>query len=170
MPGSISQPFEYDLTSYIGTGDFDLAYIFDPSYQDYCHPNNPNCVTGATCSDCNAGSNPSYRIGAYVICYSNQPILQTPQTSVDNLIRQELAFEVYPNPSSGLIELDLNSSREDYNVLVYHVDGSILKRYFFTSSKELNNTSFDLSDLSSGIYFISIQTNASQATKQIIIQ
>lgn len=66
-PGSISAPYNYDLTPLLTSDGFDLSYIFQTNYQDNCHPNNPNCVSGVTCPDCNDGYNPYYRVSSYAI-------------------------------------------------------------------------------------------------------
>ena len=58
-PGAISPPDIFDLTPYVGT-TIDLDYRFHPTYVDNCHPNNPDCVSGSTCADCNDGYNPVY--------------------------------------------------------------------------------------------------------------
>jgi hypothetical protein len=42
-PGAIAPPNIYDLTPYIGTS-IDIDYRFHPTYEDFCHPNNPECI------------------------------------------------------------------------------------------------------------------------------
>lgn len=169
-PGAISQPFTYDLSSYIGTGDFELAYIFDPSYIDFCHPSHPNCVTGVTCTDCNAGSNPIYRIGSYVIRYSNQPLLQTPQTNIENRIDKIYELSLFPNPNNGQFYVNLEGEHQDLRVLIYNVEGKILKRYFFDTQEDLQQHSFHLEELEKGTYFLSIDSKYFSETRTILLQ
>ena len=58
------------LTSYIGGGDIDLGYVFFPDYVDLCHPNHPDCVTGVTCADCDAGFNPHLVVACNLVTFS----------------------------------------------------------------------------------------------------
>src|SRR5690606_21092915 len=97
-PGAIAQPYEYDLTSLLNGSPLDLSYIFDEDYADFCHPNNPNCVSGQTCPNCNDGYNPFYRVGAYVISRSNS----TSVVSVPSVAQKvENGITIGPNPASG---------------------------------------------------------------------
>jgi len=52
---------------------------------------------------------------------------------------------------------------------VHSIDGSLIKSYYFNSSSEISNTKFDLSNLSSGIYFVNIENYKGTGTKKIII-
>lgn len=69
-PGTIPAPYFYNLTEFIDS-PFEFRYEFQPGYTDQCHPNNPYCVSGVTCPDCNDGYNPHYRVGGYIISLLN---------------------------------------------------------------------------------------------------
>ena len=79
-PGSIAPWFDYNLTPYVGQGSIELDYVFDEDYVDYCHPNHPDCVTGVTCSDCDAGFNPHLIVACNLVSFSNVPFLNTGET------------------------------------------------------------------------------------------
>ncbi|MEL6651698.1 MAG: LamG-like jellyroll fold domain-containing protein, partial [Bacteroidota bacterium] len=66
-PGAISPWFDFDLGPYIANGNITLGYVFDENYIDLCHANNPNCVSGQTCPDCNDGFNPHLIVASSVI-------------------------------------------------------------------------------------------------------
>src|SRR5690606_17900786 len=94
-PGSIAQFFDYSMNAYTQQSSVDLQYIFDESYVDYCHPNNPNCVTGQTCPDCDDGFNPHLIVSSYLITFSAAPVENLGITA-----HAEKSFvSVYPNPS-----------------------------------------------------------------------
>ncbi len=169
-PGAISPPDIYDMAPYIGT-TFDLDYRFHPGYQDYCHPNNPNCVSGQTCPDCNDGLNPIYYVDTHIINFSNNPmvygnILGT--NAIDNT--QVYNLSVYPNPSKGVFQIKTQYPDGLTRVTVNSVDGQSVKTYYFHSAAEMNNYSFDLSSLSSGLYFLNVENSHGTGVKRIILE
>jgi len=159
-PGTIAPPFVFDLTPHLSLDTFNLAYVFQESYMDNCHPNNPNCVSGQTCADCNDGYNPHYRVGAYLISQSNTPIeLALPQAQV----LKPFDVGLYPNPSNGFFHLNIDEQMDDFVVTVHDIRGATLKTYFFKDVDELNAFVFNVSTLSKGTYFVKIQ-NEKQST------
>lgn len=167
-PGAIAPPSQWDLTPYIGSG-IDLHYVFAPFYRDQCHPNNPLCVTGFTCDDCNDTFNPSYEVDGQVVSFSNTPLLFNGSVSslVDKTIEYE--FSTYPNPTQDNFRIHLENSVGPVKVLVYSINGLGVKTYYFDSKTELNNYLFDVSNLSSGSYFISIENKSGVGVSQLII-
>jgi len=169
-PGAIAPPEPFDLSPYIGSS-FDLDYRFHPSYVDQCHVNNPNCVSGTTCPDCNDGFNPIYFVDTHVINYSNQPIIYSNVLGVepiDNVLNYEV--RVYPNPSNGMVLIQSNYPDAATRLTIHTVDGSSVKAYYFESMSELNNHTFDLSSLSKGVYFINLQNTYGTGTKKLILE
>ena len=81
----------------------------------------------------------------------------TVYSEVDLIEESDEMVTVYPNPTNGLLTLDVQGlSSEDMNVTLYTATGKLLKRIVL---KEQNGTySFDLDVDISGIYFLSIQT------------
>lgn len=169
-PGIIAPPSVYDLSSKIGS-TFDLDYRFHPSYTDLCHPNNPDCVSGQTCSDCNDGYNPVYYVDAHVINFSNNPIVYGSTLGVPHVDNVEVFdIVVYPNPSKGLFNIKTSYPESTTRMTINSVDGQSVKAYYFNSSSELNNFSFDVSDLSSGVYFINLENSYGTGVKTIILE
>lgn len=169
-PGAISPPDIYDLSSYIGTS-FDLDYRFHPSYQDYCHPNNLNCISGSTCSDCNDGYNPHYNVDAQIINKSNEPLVYGNVLNVD-YYNNDIIYDisVYPNPSNGNFSIQTNAIENVTRVSIFTIEGKQVKTYYFDTQEELSNYIFDLSDVASGIYFINLENNKGTGVKKIVIE
>lgn len=78
-------------------------------------------------------------------------------TGIDNTT--ENMVKLYPNPTSGLIHIQTNSSSV---VSIYATDGSLQGEYKLNNSEQI-----DLSYLSNGIYFIKIHSNDEVITKKI---
>ena len=78
-------------------------------------------------------------------------------------------FDLYPNPSSGRVEVRLDSnSGQELNVQVFDINGRVLKT--FKPNVNSNDFSFDLSELNSGIYLVKLQTQDSSTVKKLILQ
>ncbi|MEP3836163.1 MAG: peptide-N-glycosidase F-related protein [Algibacter sp.] len=169
-PGTIAPPDIIDMTPQISKGTVDFSYRLDPTYVDYCSPNNPDCVTGVTCDDCNDGFNPRYHIDGQLINFSNSPLIQgtLDVEEVDNTANYELL--AYPNPSNGIFHISSKTTIGKSVMYIVAVSGEIIKTYYFDSSEELNNTSFNLSSLAKGLYFVSIENNAGQGNLKLIIK
>jgi hypothetical protein len=169
-PGAISPPHSYDLSPYIGA-TVDLDYRFHPTYVDNCHPNNPDCITGTTCADCNDGYNPIYFVDTHIINKSNNPmvygdILGVP--SIDNT--QVYDVSVYPNPSSGEFFINTKFPESNSRLTIHTIDGKLVKAYYFESAEQLKVHRFDLTKFSSGIYFINIENSYGTGVKRIILE
>ncbi|PQV50232.1 putative secreted protein (Por secretion system target) [Jejuia pallidilutea] len=171
-PGTIAPPDIIDMTPQISKGTVDFRYRLDPSYVDECHPNNPNCITGVTCSDCNDGFNPRYHIDGQLINFSNTPLVQgtLDVTTINNTANYKL--HAYPNPSNGIFQISSSSPSNIGKSVMYvvTVSGEIIKSYYFNSAEELNNTTFNLSSLAKGLYFVTIENNAGQGNLKLIIE
>ncbi len=169
-PGAIAPPDIIDMTSQIVNGTVDFSYRFDPDYVDYCHPNNPECITGVTCDDCDDAFIAKYVIDGQLINFSDTPLIQGTLyiEEVNNTARYKLY--AYPNPSNGIFHISSASIIGNLVMTVVSVSGKIIKTYYFDSSEELNDTPFDLSSVASGVYFVSIENNAGQGSLKIIIK
>ena len=168
-PGAISPPEKFDLTFYIGN-PVNLKYRFDPSYQDNCHPNNPNCVSGTTCPDCNDGFNPVYYVDAQVVKRSNNPLVYDNTLGikpVDNTLIYNL--KVFPNPSDGKFMIHADAFSGTTRLTIQSIDGKLHKAYYFKSSDELNNYIFKVPNLPDGVYFINIENAKGTGAQKIII-
>jgi hypothetical protein len=99
-PGSISYVYEYNLTPYVNLPGVEIVYEFYPDYMDYCHPNNPDCVTGVTCANCQAGFNPHLIISGNLVTYSNNLYIQTGEEE-----RNHFGLQTYPNPTNNFLFL-----------------------------------------------------------------
>ncbi|MDO5656219.1 MAG: discoidin domain-containing protein [Flavobacteriaceae bacterium] len=166
-PGTIAKPYLYDTTPYI-QNEYSFDYEFQTSYRDYCHPNNPNCVSGQTCADCNDGYNPHYRIAAYNVFKGNNPLGTLSTREINNIKENKLS--VFPNPSQGIFRMQLAEEMENAIVQIYTPQGISLKKYSFKNKEELHQYTFDVSELPAGIYFIKIYNIKQMETSKLLIK
>lgn len=161
-PGSIAKPFDFDMTPYITTASTSLDYKFLASYVDQCHPNNPNCVTGVTCTDCNDGFNPTLDVNCNLITWFDNPDALTAVPEIAHI-----NFAMYPNPSNGSIILTGDvAANKYYTVTVLDVMGHVIKVLKWYGQK----TTMDLSDCAKGIYIITVRDQTEAVFKKLILQ
>lgn len=164
-PGSIAKPFDFDMNGFVAGRDIELRYVFYEQYMDNCHPNNPACVTGVTCTDCSDGFNPALDVACNLITFSNSPIIivgkkeYVPTSSVLN---------VFPNPTTGIFEVSLISlaSIRNAEILVYDNTGRPVQQFAWDGQK-LN---IDLSSRAKGIYLLKVITPDWTELKKIILK
>ena len=169
-PGAIAPPDMFDFAPYIGTS-LDLDYIFHPAYMDACHANNPACVSGTTCPDCNDGFNPIYFVDAHIINKSHNPMAYGDVLGIDHIDNtKEYNVIVYPNPANGIFKIHTEYPESKTRLTINTIDGRVIKTFYFKTSTELNAFNFDLSYLAAGTYFINLENVHGTGTKKIILE
>jgi hypothetical protein len=160
-PGSIARYFDFDLSSYIPNSSINLEYQFNPSYLDACHPNNPNCVTGVTCSNCADGFNPSLDVNCNLVTFFDTSwALGLPDVA-------RLSFAVYPNPSNGVFVLHaLRPSSTFYAVTVFDIVGNSLRHFRWTGEKYL----LDLGGSAKGVYIVRVSDGKEEVFRKLVVQ
>jgi len=99
----------------------------------------------------------------FVARYSNFDIVTNPALVPENT-KSFPVIRVYPNPSNGFFELEINSLSENTIIEVYDIKGNVL-----LSKKTIESIErIDLSNYPSSIYILSMKTETSIVTKRII--
>ncbi|HEY0978134.1 MAG TPA: peptide-N-glycosidase F-related protein [Flavobacteriales bacterium] len=165
-PGAIALPYEYDLTPLLAQAPFECTYEFQTTYVDQCHPNNPACVSGTTCPDCNDGYNPYYPVSCYLVSRGNNPV------SLGIEPTREIAprLTVAPNPTEGRFTLQLDRDMGRCVVTVHDVSGTTLRTWFFSDEAAMRAHPFDIGKLSAGTYFIKVMGQRTQAVGKVTVQ
>jgi hypothetical protein len=165
-PGAIAQWFDYDMTSFIGNGSAEMDYIFNEDYVDLCHAENPNCVSGVTCGDCNSGFNPHLIVASYLITNGNEPLDGGGVLNTND--KAELFFAVFPNPASDVVNIELPSSEKAMQVSIFNNIGQVVKS-FEIDTPTLRH-SFDIADLVTGVYTLEIRTAEKTGVQKLIVE
>lgn len=71
-------------------------------------------------------------------------------------------FNIYPNPTSDILNISLESNLVFEKAVVYNNLGQIVK--------EANQEVINVSELAKGIYYVEVTTNQGRATKKVIIK
>lgn len=99
--------------------------------------------------------------GYIEFCNHTHELLSTNEIEVSKDV------DVYPNPSKGVFNVNLDSSFNDAQLKVYNVTGQLVY------SKSVNNSRssvvLDLSHLQKGVYYLNITSDNAKANKELII-
>ncbi len=87
--------------------------------------------------------------------------------AINDVTENEIAVNLYPNPSTGLVNIELSGSVNDgVNIEVYDILGNLVKAEYLSS---VHRTAIDLSAQESGLYFIQIRTSNKVITKKLML-
>jgi len=164
-PGSIAPWFDFDMTQFISDGNVSIQYVFDEDYVDLCHVSNPDCVSGVTCDDCEDGFNPHLIVASYLISMGDEPLEDETIVSTEQIDLTD--FTIYPNPSTGVFNVEFDKSIEKSQIRVLNNMGQVLRSY--NDVARTNVRVLNLSDLPNGIYFVELMTEQGTGLKKITI-
>lgn len=115
-------------------------------------------------------------IGGYFIKYNGVsrpyltrliPAINGAQGKVLEVNQNNSDFKIYPNPTTGVIQLDLGElSNEEFSLKIYNILG---QQVFNKDILKTNQSQIDISTLESGSYFM-VLSNENRAIKQTIIK
>jgi hypothetical protein len=92
-------------------------------------------------------------------------ITENPGTGV-NSISEKISMSVYPNPTRGLLHVELNNYRNEIiDMMIYDSYGRTVVKHQLESA----NNSYDLSKLAPGAYFVRLQSGDNVISKKILL-
>jgi len=139
--------------------------LFDPSNNTVAFNENSCSGGGALISSFTATISGTYKIQVNMPgcggVSSNTPVGITLESTLGiqtNNYKQELT--VFPNPTTGSFSIENN--QEITKLSVYNIQGKLIK------TLGLNQENYSISDLSTGVYFVTIVTHKGSTTKKLI--
>lgn len=141
---------------------------------------NPNTIsyswtTGATTEDINGLTNGTYSVeitanyGAGVICQIIETyiVIVDPNASLEENDPLNLEMDLFPNPSTGIFNLNLSRPLGDAKLQVLNSIGQIILEIDPSHKDELK---LDLSGMETGIYLIRIEEGGQQHLKRAMVR
>jgi uncharacterized repeat protein (TIGR01451 family) len=111
----------------------------------------------------------------YTICGGNNVLRNQTQAFsqlTQPIVSDELTFEVYPNPVSNEINFNIQFNSEktsEFTIVLQDYAGKIIKELVINQhDSAIFNNSFNVHNLASGLYFMTLKTQQGQLTKKII--
>ena len=83
----------------------------------------------------------------------------------DNALNSSIGL--FPNPTNGLVNLNINDVQGKWNVTVYNVLGEVVENIYQSSERSIK---IDLSDASTGVYFVNVSTEVGSITKKVVLK
>lgn len=96
--------------------------------------------------------------------YSGGPL------GIENKDIAPYAFNLYPNPSNGIITLKLPSAKNGLHISIINALGQEVYSEEIMLQSSVGNYSFDLSKMEKGLYFFSIEKNGETFNQKIVIE
>lgn len=93
-------------------------------------------------------------------------------TDVNEVVNPMNSVNVRPNPVQDVLYLDVNACQaSDLNVAVYNITGQrVLEQNLSALSAGVNTRTLNVSNLTSGVYFVTVSANGFQETKKFIVK
>lgn len=118
-----------------------------------------NAYTASACYTLRAStSSTTFRFGDEEQNDSNKPM-------------SDMQYSLYPNPSSGMVNLDMyfDEAMEKVNVRVFDMMGREVRAYEFNEAVGNLKANIDMNDAANGIYHVVISSPAGKEMKKMII-
>ncbi len=94
-----------------------------------------------------------------------------PCTGFDELSDQAIGLDVYPNPSSGVFNISVQSEvAQDFKLMVLNLQGQELFSGQFTTNNGHYSNQLDFSYYPNGIYYVIIKSKEQMITKKLIVE
>ena len=93
-------------------------------------------------------------------------------TSLDDENELSESIKFYPNPTNGLIKVELvNEYTGKYEIMIYNTMGKMVKHYIFYKEGEFSQGTIDLNGLTKGMYLLQINQNPlGRSTSKILLE
>ena len=95
----------------------------------------------------------------------NMSVAVTSSLSVEGFNTSDV--ELYPNPTNGLINI---AGTDISNIKEISIFNQLGQRVMNLNASQLNNNSFDISDLNKGIYFVQLKDNSNNSKTMKIVK
>jgi ELWxxDGT repeat protein len=88
---------------------------------------------------------------------------------VDDQLKN-IGFEIYPNPSNGLITLNKKAiDNQKYTVIITDVIGNIVQQYSWNEMANNNQLAIDIRQQKAGVYQITVATEQSRYSAKVVL-
>ena len=85
-----------------------------------------------------------------------------------NEIKEQLNFEIYPNPGTGKFNLDFTGLKGDYKLEIYNLAGSLIKSEIMKLNGD-DSRNLDISGYEKGMYMVRLTNGVSNLVKKLVV-
>lgn len=98
------------------------------------------------------------------IVFVKIPVAEFNNLSSEEIIKIDEDFYVYPNPSDNMINIKLDNNQEEATINIVNILGETILSTKMTNSE----TQLSIEALTSGVYFISVETPTNRMVKSLV--
>ena len=102
-------------------------------------------------------------VDQYVMFLDNISVTSTNTLSTTNFVSNKLSIS--PNPANDFVNISNTENIRVSNIKITDLNGRVIKQNNFDN---VSNINLNVSDLSSGVYMMNINTNKGSTVKKII--
>ncbi len=171
-PGSRVYPWDIPFIEVTPGETIDIWPTME-TYENLCRPNNPECVSGVTCTDCNFNSTghtqPVYITSGQVIFWTTQAISAEEHNVA--VPANAVLHQNYPNPFNPETTISFALAKEGRTVVkVYDVNGREVKTLLDRElTRGQHKVMFNGSGLASGVYFARLEAAGQVLTNKMLL-
>lgn len=101
-------------------------------------------------------------------------VFMNPSFSMNNMVGNnvELDFGIFPNPSAGLVNIEIKNNNNPFSIIINNTQGQTLISANYEVIADLipvANIKLDLSELVKGIYYVRVLSSGMNITKKLIV-
>lgn len=165
--------FAEDETGNFATSEASDSHFYPESEEDWCgFGDNPDCNV-FDISQWAGSSNfqlmfESYDLNGNALYLDDIEI--TISTSTNSLLEKQVKIDLYPVPAKDYLYVDIQNIRDFAEIQIMNIQGNILHSVKMDESQYKVKSTMNISDLSSGIYFVRISNADFSETRKIIIK
>ena len=89
-------------------------------------------------------------------------------SDIVNVMYESSGFSVFPVPAKDEITLQLESSQTTIDISISNIVGEVIHRQEVHLSKGVNQFTFDISDYTNGVYFLTINNGDKKGTQRLV--
>ncbi len=101
-------------------------------------------------------------------CVSDTIFYTLIHSLIDNLFASR--FNIYPNPTTGIVNIEFANISEDTKVKLFNVLGEIVAEKIVVKSDSKTTLKVDLSSFAKGIYFIELESEKSIVNRKLLLR
>lgn len=87
-----------------------------------------------------------------------------------NEVAETINMTVYPNPTTENVKVAFEATGKDYSITVYDLNGKVVNNQDFKNLNGAQTIDLSVSNLTAGTYLISVATEGSSFTQQLIVK
>ena len=101
-------------------------------------------------------------------CGNNGSIYKTVSggstVSLEELETKKTDYIIYPNPAKEVLNIEMLTNQKIIGISLYNVNGKLIKKY------NISEKSINIKDISTGLYYLNIETPEGSIAKKVIIK